>query len=271
MDGESGTWHHGLVARWWAEFNVAEPDELAYYRAAIGRFGQPALDLACGTGRILLPLLAEGIDIDGVDVSPDMLAFALAHAQRDGLAPRLVPQAMHELDLPRTYRTILICDSFGIGGRRDHDRLALGAIRRHLEPEGALVFSLELPYDGLDERRWARWLAGRRNDLPSPWPEHGERRRTTDGDDLELLNRLGAFDPLRQVERLDIRARLWHDGAVAAEEERSLLACVYFAQEVVAMLEAAGFGDIAVEGRYTGRPAADDDGTVVFVARRVER
>jgi hypothetical protein len=58
---------------------------------------------------------------------------------------------------------------------------------------------------------------------------------------------------------------------VVAEEERSLLACVYFAQEVVAMLEAAGFGDIAVEGRYTGRPAAEDDGTVVLVARRVER
>ena len=31
------TWHHGLMARWWAEFVEPEPDELAYYRAAIER------------------------------------------------------------------------------------------------------------------------------------------------------------------------------------------------------------------------------------------
>lgn len=62
MDNESGTWHYGLIARWWAEFNVAEPDELAYLRAAIHRFGEPALDVGCGTGRILVPLLADGLD-----------------------------------------------------------------------------------------------------------------------------------------------------------------------------------------------------------------
>ena len=50
------TWHHGLMARWWAEFMRAEPAELAFYRTAIERFGQPALDLACGAGRLLIPL-----------------------------------------------------------------------------------------------------------------------------------------------------------------------------------------------------------------------
>jgi SAM-dependent methyltransferase len=59
---DSGTWHHGLIARYWAEFNEPEPAELAWYRAAIERFGQAALDLACGTGRLLLPLVAAGLD-----------------------------------------------------------------------------------------------------------------------------------------------------------------------------------------------------------------
>jgi hypothetical protein len=82
------------------------------------------------------------------------------------------------------------------------------------------------------------------------------------------MNRLGAMDPLGQVERLEIRARLWHDGVVVAEEERSLLSSIYFAQEVVGMLGYAGFVDVAVEGRYNGRPATADDSWVVFVARR---
>src|SRR5438270_14021486 len=60
MAGQPLTWHYGLVAQYWAEFNVAAPEELAYYRAAIERYGQPALDLACGTGRILVPLLKAG-------------------------------------------------------------------------------------------------------------------------------------------------------------------------------------------------------------------
>jgi hypothetical protein len=45
MSDDPQTWHYGLVARWWAEFNQANPDELAFYRAFVARDGQPALDL----------------------------------------------------------------------------------------------------------------------------------------------------------------------------------------------------------------------------------
>lgn len=109
------TWHYGLIAQWWAEFNVARPEEFAYYRAIIAQNGQPALDLACGTGRLLLPLLQAGLDVDGCDLSPDMLALCRERAARVGLTPRLYAQAMHALDVPRAYRTIYICDAFGLG------------------------------------------------------------------------------------------------------------------------------------------------------------
>lgn len=36
--------------------------------------GGPALELAIGTGRIALPLAARGIRVDGVDLSPAMVA-----------------------------------------------------------------------------------------------------------------------------------------------------------------------------------------------------
>src|SRR5512133_400957 len=121
----TGTWHHGLVARWWAEFAAPEANELAFYRSIIERNTGPALDVACGVGRLLLPLLEAGLDVDGVDVSVDMLAHARRLADERGLSPALFAQAMHELDLPRRYRTIYICDSFGIGGVR---REALGAL-----------------------------------------------------------------------------------------------------------------------------------------------
>ena len=119
MNEQPQTWHYGLVARWWAEFNAPDPDELAFYQSVVERNGPPALDLGCGTGRLMLPLLSAGLDVDGCDRSPDMLALCRAEASRHGLAPQLYQQAMHDLDLPRSYKTIYICDSFEIGGRRD--------------------------------------------------------------------------------------------------------------------------------------------------------
>ena len=57
------TWHHGLVARWWAEFNDDGP-EIAYFRRFV-EAGQPALDVGCGTGRLLLAFSRDGLDVDG--------------------------------------------------------------------------------------------------------------------------------------------------------------------------------------------------------------
>jgi SAM-dependent methyltransferase len=267
---ESGTWHHGLMARWWAEFNVAEPEELAYFRAAIRRFGEPALDIGCGTGRILVPLLAEGFDVDGSDISADMIAEAEALVMKAGFTPRLTVQPMHELELPRTYRTIYMCGSFGIGGgRRDRDREALRRAYRHLEPGGALLIANhEFPYANQDEPRWARWLPGHRGGIPREWPTEGERRQLSDGDDIELLFRLAELDPLGQSQTLEVRGRLWRAGKIVKEEAHSLKENLYFAQEILLLLDEAGFHELAVEGGYTGRPATADDGMVCFVARK---
>jgi SAM-dependent methyltransferase len=70
MSDQPQTWHYGLVAQWWAEFNQPDPQELAFYQSFVEGNGQPALDLACGTGRLLLPLLRAGLDVDGCDLSP---------------------------------------------------------------------------------------------------------------------------------------------------------------------------------------------------------
>jgi len=63
-------------------------DDIGYYRALCQQRGGRTLELGCGTGRILLPLLASGIDIAGIDQSPGMLG----QLQQDAKALRLQPE-----------------------------------------------------------------------------------------------------------------------------------------------------------------------------------
>ena len=66
--------------------------------------------------RTVFTLLVEGVDIDGCDISADMLVECRRAATAAGHDVRLYAQPMHALDVPRRYRTIYICDSFGLAG-----------------------------------------------------------------------------------------------------------------------------------------------------------
>jgi SAM-dependent methyltransferase len=266
MNEQPQTWHYGLIARWWAEFNAPDPAELAFYRGVIERDGQPALDLACGAGRLLLPLLSAGLDVDGCDISPDMLAFCREGAAKQGLTAILYQQAMHDLDLPRRYRTIYICDSFGLGGRRDQDAAALRRCYDHLVLGGTLVFSHYLPND--DPERWPYWLPEQRQRLPEAWAEEGTRKRAADGDEIGLRARVVDLDPMEQRLTLEMRAELWREGRLVAQEDRLLQENLYFRNEILLMLANAGFADVSVHAGYSAIEPTANDTMLVFVARR---
>lgn len=60
MNKHTQTWHHGLVARWWAEFNNDGP-EVKLFQRYIEEHGGPVLDVGYGTGRLLIPCLKADI------------------------------------------------------------------------------------------------------------------------------------------------------------------------------------------------------------------
>lgn len=259
-------WHHGLVAREWAEFQTDGGPEAHYFKKIIERSGQPALDLGCGSGRLLLPYVQAGLDVDGCDFSADMIAQCQSRAEREGLSVQLCTQAMHELDLPRRYRTIIGCGLVGLGGER---RLTMQAMRRcydHLESGGSFAFDYAPRWN--DKPAWLSRLQEHRHALPHEWPASSERQPLADGCELELATRTVAMDPLEDVATRQIRARLWRNDELLKEEVHTQKVEDYSKNELVLMLENAGFGEIQICGDYSDDPATADHKTLIFIAQK---
>lgn len=265
MDDTTRTWHYGLVARYWAEHNTTGP-EIAYYQKKIERYGQPALDAGCGTGRLLIPFLLAGLDVDGCDISQDMLDLCQEKADKEGLKPALYRQALHELDLPRKYQTIIACGVFAIGGTYQQDFLALQKLYQNLEPGGVLLLDHNLPYS--DAMEWQLWLKEARARLPEPWPDTVGKIPPNDGSDYQLFSRRVAFDPLDQRITRQMRTLLWRDGQVIADQEYTLYENLYFYNELLIMIEQVGFKIEAVEGDYKETEVSADNNFMIFTARK---
>lgn len=265
MNDNPQTWHYGLVARYWAE-HITEGPEIAYFQKQIERGGQPALDAGCGTGRLLIPFLQAGLDVDGCDLSADMLALCRERAAHEGLHPTLFQQALYELNLPRSYQTIVACGVLGLGATRQQDFLALQRFYEHLKPGGLLALDHYLPYSSA--REWRLWQKEARNELPEPWPDTLGKNPPEDGSDYELHSRIVAFDPLEQQVTRQMRTLEWRGGQPVADETYQLTENFYFFHELGMLFEQAGFEVEAVQAGYSGDELKAEDDVMVFLARR---
>ncbi len=135
----------GLVAELYAPLRSAVPDPEPYARF-VARWGEPALELGCGDGDPLLDLRSQGLEVDGLDSSPDMLARCRLAAAARGLDVVLHEQAVQSMALGRRYRSIFFAGpTFNLLPDDAAASDALVAIREHLEPEGAALVPLFVP------------------------------------------------------------------------------------------------------------------------------
>jgi SAM-dependent methyltransferase len=148
-------------------------DDVRFYRMLADERGGPVLDLGCGTGRLMLPLLGDGHVVVGVDHAPAMLARAAARLARLPAARRrralLVRGDLARLPLAGSARFAFAVVAFhGIQHLVDDDALLalLARTRAALIPGGWLAFDVFSPDPVFmarvvaagPERRWHRTL-----------------------------------------------------------------------------------------------------------------
>jgi SAM-dependent methyltransferase len=252
----------GLAAQAWdpSGGDTLQPDSVAI-RTIIDANPGPALDVGCGTGRLLLRYLAAGLDVDGVDTSADMLAICREKAAAQGLSPRLYQQAMQDLDVPRTYQTIFIpCGSFCLITDRGQAFEALRRFHRQLNPGGMLVFNLFWPFAQGEP------LSASPNGAGGEWTEW-DTSSLPDGRQIVQHLRMTGLDRVEQVLIAERRYRLVQDGQISQEEIFAANERWYFKHEIVLMLERVGFHSIEVKGNWTADDFAEPHYSMVLIAR----
>jgi phospholipid N-methyltransferase len=135
----------GIVAEVYRPLRSSRPDA-SRYADFIRRWGEPALELGCGDGDPILTLRAEGLEVEGLDSSADMLAKLrrTAHERRIEVATHL--STIEHMRLDRTYRSIFLAGpTFNLIPDDPTAMLALERIRDHLEPAGAALIPLFIP------------------------------------------------------------------------------------------------------------------------------
>jgi len=243
----------GLKASTWDLVRGDNPrwDDRAFYLQVIQQSGEPVLDVGCGTGRLLLDYLLHGIDIDGVDDSPEMLERCRTKAGPAGLRPRLFQQAMQSLDLPRRYRTIIVpASSFQLLVEPQH---ALGAMRcfwRQLEPGGTLAMPFVTVYTE----------HATTDTVVEDWRCVGETVMPEDGTLVRLWSSR-VLDLRQRLEHIRERFEVIRDGQILLTEEHTCSPATrwYTQQEAEDLYAAAGFIGIRLLSGFSFRPASRED------------
>ena len=74
--------------------------DVPYYLKRLAGLGGRILEAAVGTGRLLVPLLRAGLQVEGIDDSPEMLGYCRRNCTAAGLKPTLYCGALETMDLP---------------------------------------------------------------------------------------------------------------------------------------------------------------------------
>ncbi len=149
------------IARLYDPWSASVTEDVEFYVQEAVASGGPVVELACGTGRITVPVAKAGVRVIGVDGSAAMLEVAQERAEAHGVA-ELVDLRLGDLrEPPVEERVPLVLIPFRslLHMLTEPDReQALAAARELLVLGGRLVFDVFAPaQDDIDATN-GRWL-----------------------------------------------------------------------------------------------------------------
>ncbi len=228
---------------------------LDFYVGLAREANGPVLEVACGTGRILLSCLQAGIEIEGLDLFEPLLNRLRIKAAAEGLSPRLYQSDMSSFSLPSRFALIIIpCNSFVHNLTQESQISCLQCCREHLLPGGVLVFDTAFPsMEIFGSPQNTRVLEGE-----LPHPETGFPVRVYD---------TRTFDRVAQTQHsINEIELLGADGNVQITHRSEVRGRYIYKHEMELLLRIAGFPRWEVYGGFDYRPLTQENDELVVKA-----
>lgn len=230
--------------------NVSYEERARYITEVLKKLGHETgltLDLACGTGSLTLELKKLGVDVYGIDGSEDMLAVANEKAFEEGHQILYLCQKMQELDLYGTIDTC-VCTLDSLNHITDPDEVlrVLERVNFFMTPGGYILFDVNTPY------KHRKILANNTfvydtDEVFCVW------QNTLKEDDVVDMD-LSFFVP---------------EGGLYERFDESFSERAYSHEELLKMLDKAGFELRAVYGDMSFDSPDENEERAVYVAQKV--
>ncbi|WP_205774729.1 class I SAM-dependent methyltransferase [Alkalicoccus luteus] len=206
--------------------------DVEYYKERLRDAAGPVLEPACGSGRMMIPLLEAGIEVEGFDPSAPMLELCRKEAKARGLDPVLFEGTMESAELTCKYQAAIIpAGTLQLLHEPGMIQRAFQQLSGCLLPGGKLIADLYL-FTGAEPGlvRFREW-------------EDGEERITLESVTVEV-------DYLNQKTIDRNRYERWKEGKLI-ETELELFPLRWLGlEEAALMLREAGFSEIIFSGGY---------------------
>ena len=230
-----------------------------FYLELAKQYGQKGtIDIACGTGAVLLHLASAGVEVDGTDLSQAMVDVAKNKAEQMGLQLKIFTSNMTEFDSGRMYSLAIIARSgFMHLLTPQLQRQALINIHRNLTEDGILTLNTFAPYPFLQV----------------------EQMRTKETDytqRVEYINKQGmkeriynaiTYDPLTQIMSGNWKFVTYNDNNEIIDERiRPLKMRQTYKQEMLYLIELCGFEVVTIYGNY--HKSTEETGHYIWILRK---
>jgi SAM-dependent methyltransferase len=236
--------------------------DVDFYLDYARQCGSPVLELACGTGRVLIPMAEAGYEVVGLDLNENMLDRCRCKVVERGLEARvelhLADMAAFELPRADFGLAYIPVRSFMHLNTQAEQLACMERTYAHLRPGGLLIVDVYAPsYAHLAMEPDQPFFLRRETRLPN-------------GHTLKRWDRFVRNDPVLQMQHSELRFQEYDaEGTLARERSLPLTTRYTFRWEMQLLLERAGFELVDVFRDYDRNPF-DGTGEIIAVARRPE-
>jgi len=207
--------------------------DVEFYKERLSDIKGKVLEVGCGSGRVLIPLLQSGIRIEGLDSSGEMLTSCRRRSSELGLNPNLYEGEMHDFYLRNKYEAIIIpSGSFQLIEGREKAISALRHFTNYLTPSGKLIMDLFIPTE-----------FNTNSISTSTW-------NTPNSEVIVLEDKLIEVNLLEQKMISLLKYEKWKNGKILQTELQRFPLMWYGYYEFFLLLESIGYQDIRISTDY---------------------